>query len=311
MKVYINGTLYDRDDAKVSVFDHGLLYGDGVFEGIRLYNGRIFKCEEHLARLERSARCIMLDMPWSRDEIRNAMVATVRANELRDGYIRLVVTRGAGTLGLNPFRCVEPQLIVIAGSVALYPEELYQHGMGVITVATRRIGEDALSPQVKSLNYLNNIMAKIEALNAGFQEAIMLNSEGVVAECTGDNIFIVRDGALVTPDQDVGALQGITRDTVIALAREMGLATHEQTITRYALYCAEECFLTGTAAEVIPVTAIDGRTIGTGAPGPVTVRLIERYRACARSTGTEVYATEDACVASSAMNARPRSTTLK
>ena len=311
MKVYINGTLYDKDDAKISVFDHGLLYGDGVFEGIRLYNGRIFKCAEHLDRLYRSAHYIMLELPWSRDEMRAAMIATVRANELRDGYIRLIVTRGPGSLGLNPFRCVEPQLIIIAGTITLYPEELYAHGMGIISVASRRTDEATMSPQVKSLNYLNNIMAKIEALNAGFEEAVMLNRAGEVAECSGDNVFIVRDGAVITPPTHVGALQGITRDVVIQIARQKGVAVREETITRYALYCADECFLCGSAAEVIPVIAIDGRTIGAGTPGPLTTMLIGEYRALAHSTGTDVYATEDECVASSATNATRRSTTRK
>jgi branched-chain amino acid aminotransferase len=289
MKIWISGTLYDKDDAKISVFDHGVLYGDGVFEGIRLYNGRIFKCEEHLDRLLRSAHYIMLELPWPRDDIRAAMLETVRANELRDGYIRLVITRGIGSLGLNPFQCGTPQLIVIAGSIALYPEELYTNGMGVITVASRRTGEDTMSPQVKSLNYLNNIMAKIEALNAGFQEAVMLNKDGNVAECSGDNVFVVQNGTVVTPPVHVGALEGITRDTVLALAREGGLPVREDTLTRYALYCADECFLTGSAAEVIPVTTIDGRRIGAGVPGPITIQLIDSYRALARSAGTEVY----------------------
>jgi len=289
MKIYINGTYHDKDSARVSVFDHGLLYGDGVFEGIRFYNGRVFKLEEHLQRLEESARYLMLRMPWPRAAIRDATLQTVRENGLRDGYIRLVVTRGSGPLGLNPFTCTDPQLIIIADKIALYPGKLYETGMAIVTVPTQRMNNATLSPRVKSLNYLNNILAKIEAINAGVEEAVMLNSLGFVAECTGDNLFTVRGGTLATPPVNMGALEGITRNTVMELARGMGLSVEEQMMTRHDLFCADECFLTGTAAEVIPVTRIDGRDIGAGAPGQTTVKLMKAFMDLTRTTGTPVY----------------------
>jgi branched-chain amino acid aminotransferase len=289
MTIYVNGKYCTRAEAAVSVFDHGLLYGDGVFEGIRIYHGRIFKCDEHLQRLHESGHSIMLRLPLPLDEIKAAMLETVRRNELRDGYIRLIVTRGEGNLGLNPFSCPTPGLIIIADRIALYPPALYEQGMAIITVATQRTGAEALPPRVKSLNYLNNILGKIEAINAGCEEAVMLNRFGFVAECTGDNIFIVKQGALVTPPVEMGVLQGITRDTVIELAAQHGIAVRERVLTRHDLYCADECFLTGTAAEVIPVTKIDGRVIGAGAPGPVMQRLRAAFVRLTQTTGTPVY----------------------
>jgi len=290
MTIYLNGTMCSRAEATVSVFDHGLLYGDGVFEGIRFYNGRVFKCDEHLQRLHESAHSIMLPLPCPLAEIKAALLETIRRNELRDGYVRLVVTRGEGNLGLNPFTCAKPGLIIIADRIALYPPALYQQGMAIVTVATQRTGAEAVPPRVKSLNYLNNILAKIEAINAGCEEAVMLNRFGFVAECTGDNIFIVKHGELLTPPVCMGALQGITRDTVLELARQHKYPVREATLTRHDLYCADECFLTGTAAEVIPVTKIDGRVIGSGAPGPVMHQLREGFLQLTQTTGTPIYA---------------------
>ena len=288
MKVYLNGALVGPDDARISVFDHGLLYGDGVFEGIRAYHGRVFKLREHIKRLFDSARAIDLAMPWSKEDVLAAVVDTCRANGVRDGYIRLVVTRGVGTLGLNPYVCKDPSLIIIADTITLYPPELYAKGLDVITVATVRNHPAALSPAVKSLNYLNNVLAKIEALNAGVMEAIMLNAEGFVAECTGDNIFILRAGVLCTPPIWAGALRGITRDTVIGLARAAGHPVEETTLTRYDVFTAEECFLTGTAAEVIPVVRVDKRQIGTGQPGPLTLELIEKFHRLTETEGEPI-----------------------
>lgn len=288
MKVYVNGTLYERDQARVSVFDHGLLYGDGVFEGIRTYHGRVFKLAEHLDRLWNSARHLMLNIPLSRDAMQAAVLDTLRANALTDAYVRLIVTRGEGDLGLDPRKCPKATVIIIADKITLYPQECYQKGLAVMTAATRRNLTSAVDPRIKSLNYLNNILAKIEANNYGFLEAIMLNAEGYVAECTGDNIFIVRQGRLVTPPIAMGALEGITRAMVLHLARESALPAAEEAFTQYEMYTAEECFLTGTAAEIIPVTAIDGRVIGTGAPGPVTRRLTEGFRELTRKEGVQI-----------------------
>jgi branched-chain amino acid aminotransferase len=288
MKVYIDGKYYDEKNAKISVFDHGLLYGDGVFEGIRAYNGRVFKLAEHIERLFYSAKAILLEIPMSPKELTAAVVQSCRRNDLRDGYIRLVVTRGTGTLGLNPNKCKSPSVIIIAGRIQLYPPELYKRGLEIITVATTRNLHSALNPAIKSLNYLNNILAKIEALNGGCEEAIMLNAEGYVAECTGDNIFIVKGGQLLTPPLSAGALYGITRGVVMALAREGGLAVSEPNLTRYDLFNAEECFLTGTGAEIIAVVKIDGRVIGKGKPGPVTEGLIGQYRALTQTSGEPI-----------------------
>ncbi|MFM1769773.1 MAG: hypothetical protein RJA22_2302 [Verrucomicrobiota bacterium] len=288
MKVFIDGKYYDEGNAKISVFDHGLLYGDGVFEGIRAYNGRVFKLREHIDRLFDSAKAILLDLPMSHAELMKATVETCRRNKLRDGYIRLVVTRGVGTLGLNPNRCKRPSVIIIAGKIQLYPPELYERGMAIVTVATTRNLTNSVNPAIKSLNYLNNILAKIEANNAGVEEAIMLNSEGFVAECTGDNLFIVKRGHLYTPPLSAGALYGITRGTVIDLAREAGIPVSEPNLTRYDVYVADECFLTGTGAEIIPVTQIDGRVIGNGKPGPITRDLVKNYKRVTQSTGEPI-----------------------
>jgi branched-chain amino acid aminotransferase len=289
MKIYIDGQFYDEANAKISVFDHGLLYGDGIFEGIRAYNGRVFKLKEHIDRLFCSAKALLLDIPLSHAEMTKAVVETCAANDLRDGYIRLIVTRGVGSLGLNPNRCKKPSVIVIAGTVQLYPQEMYEKGMAIVTVPTVRNLHSALNPAIKSLNYLNNILAKIEANNAGVEEAIMLNSEGFVAECTADNIFILKDGKLFTPPLSAGALYGITRGTVIDLARQAGIEVSEPNLTRYDVFNADECFLTGSGAEIIPVTKVDGRIIGDGQPGAVSQKLIAAYRALTQSTGEPIY----------------------
>lgn len=277
LKVWIDGTLYDKDDAKLSVYDHGLLYGDGVFEGIRVYSGRIFECAAHIDRLYASAKAIRLNIPLSREQVRAAMEETVRVNNFRDCYIRLVVTRGTGYLGLNPTRCASPSVIVITDTIDMYPKEMYEKGMAVITATVIRNHPNALSPRIKSLNYLNNILAKIEAVDAGVPEAIMLNHEGNVAECTGDNIFIVRGGVVLTPGTADGILEGITRKVILDLCRQLDVPCFEKTLQRHDLYIADECFLTGSAAEVIPVTKIDGRTIAEGQPGQVTRRLIDAF----------------------------------
>ena len=289
MKIYIDGKYYDQKNAKISVFDHGLLYGDGIFEGIRAYNGRVFKLTEHIDRLFYSAKAILLKIPRSHGEIVRAVVETCRRNKVRDGYVRLLVTRGAGTLGLNPNRCKNPSLIIIADKIQLYPAELYERGMEIITVPTTRNLHSALNPAIKSLNYLNNILAKIEANNAGCEEAIMLNAEGFVSECTGDNIVIVKAGQMLTPPLSAGALYGITRGVVIELAREEGLTVAEPNLTRYDLFNADECFLTGTGAELIPIVKIDGRVIGAGKPGPITRRLVDKYHALTNVSGEPIY----------------------
>ena len=288
MKIYMNNKLVDREEAKVSVFDHGLLYGDGIFEGIRLYDGCVFKLEEHLERLQLSARAIMLKLPWSNQEMAEAVCETCRANNLKNGYIRLVVTRGEGSLGLSIRNCNDPQLIIIADKIQLYPHEFYENGLKIITVPTRRCNSAALPPAVKSLNYLNNILAKIEAQHLGYHEAIMLNDEGYVAECTGDNIFILRKGELMTPFTSVGALRGITRDTVLEIADELGISWHETNITRYDVWNAEEVFLTGTAAEIIPIVEIDARIIGSGKPGEVTAKFLDGFHQRVSVEGTKL-----------------------
>ena len=288
MKVFIDGKYCEEQDAKVSVFDHGLLYGDGVFEGIRAYNGRVFKLREHIDRLFYSAKAILLDLPMTHADLMKATLETCRQNNLRDGYIRLVVTRGVGTLGLNPNKCKRGSVIIIADKIQVYPPEMYENGMAIVTVATTRNLHSALNPAIKSLNYLNNILAKIEANNAGVEEAIMLNSEGFVAECTADNIFLVKGRQLLTPPLSAGALYGITRGTVMDLARADGMQVSEPNVTRYDVFNADECFLTGTGAEVIPVIKVDGRVIGTGQPGPATRSLMEKYRALVNSTGEPI-----------------------
>ena len=288
MKVYIDGKYYDEKNAKVSVFDHGLLYGDGIFEGIRAYNGRVFKLKEHIDRLFCSAKAILLEIPISHAAMMKAVVDTCRKNKLRDCYIRLVVTRGVGTLGLNPNRCKNPSVIVIADKIQVYPKEMYEKGMAIVTVPTVRNLHSAVNPAIKSLNYLNNILAKIEANIAGVEEAIMLNAEGYVAECTADNIFIMKGGRMFTPPLSAGALYGITRGTVMDPAREEGIEVSEPNLTRYDMFNADECFLTGTGAELIPVTKIDGRVIGNGKPGPVTRGLVERYHALTQVSGEPI-----------------------
>jgi branched-chain amino acid aminotransferase len=278
MKIYLDGKFVDAADAKVSVFDHGLLYGDGVFEGIRLYGGNLFRLDEHLERFEYSAKSILLKLPLPRAELSAVVCETCRQNSLKDGYIRLVVTRGVGDLGLSPWLCPKPTIFIIADKIALYPMEHYEKGLEIVTAPTRRWSPDALPSTVKSLNYLNNILAKIEARQAGALEAIMLNDQGYVAECTGDNLFIVHKGAILTPAASQGALKGITRDAVFDIAGELGVPIRENNLTRYDVWNADECFLTGTGAEVIPVVKLDGREIGTGKPGSITQRVLASFR---------------------------------
>ena len=288
MKIYLDGKFVDEADAKVSVFDHGLLYGDGVFEGIRVYNGRIFRLDEHLKRLFDSAKAIMLTIPMTTEDLAEACCEACRKNKISDGYIRLVVTRGVGNLGLNPFTCKKPTVFVIADKIALYPAEVYEKGIDLITASTQRNHPNAVNPAIKSLNYLNNILARIEAVKAGTVEALMLNGEGEVAECTGDNIFALRGGVLQTPPPSAGALLGITRAVVIELADKLNVKVTEPNLTRYELMTAEECFLTGSAAEIVPVVALDGRAIGAGKPGPVTLKLMAEFHKLTRSEGTPI-----------------------
>ncbi len=289
MQIYLDGEFVSKENAKVSVFDHGLLYGDGIFEGIRLYNGRVFKLDEHLRRLYNSAKAIMLTIPMDIDEMEETVLETCRRNNLTDGYIRLVVTRGVGDLGLGPEKCPKAFVICIADSIALYPEWCYRDGLTVVTAATRRNLTEALNPRIKSLNYLNNILAKIEGAAAGAQEALMLNQEGYVVECSGDNIFIVQDGRLLTPPTLVGALDGITRAVTLELADGLGIPTQETIFTRYDIYTSDECFLTGTAAEIVPAVSLDQRIIGDGKPGPVTRMLIQAFRNMTTSSGTPLH----------------------
>ncbi|MEI6107039.1 MAG: branched-chain-amino-acid transaminase [Opitutae bacterium] len=288
MIVYLDGKYVDSSEAKVSVFDHGLLYGDGIFEGIRLYGGNIFRLEEHLERLEYSAKALMLTVPLSRADMAEVVCETCRRNKLTDGYIRLVITRGAGDLGLAPWLCEKPTLFIIANKISLYPQEHYDNGLSIVTVPTRRISPDMLPATVKSLNYLNNILAKIEAKQAGALEAIMLNAQGYVAECTADNIFAVHKGEILTPAASSGALKGITRGTVFDIAKEIGIPLREAELTRYDIWCADECFLTGSGAEVIPVVKLDGRVIGTGKPGPITGRVLTSFRQKVLVEGTRI-----------------------
>ena len=289
MKIYIDGKFYDKDDAKISVFDHGVLYGDGIFEGIRAYNGRIFRLDDHLKRLEESANAILLKLPIPVKEIEKAIIETVRLNGLKDAYIRLVVTRGVGDLGLDPRKCSKACVIIIAGKITLYPSEFYSKGLDLITVSTKRNIPEAVNPAIKSLNYLNNIMAKIEANRANAPEAIMLSKDGYVAECTGDNIFIVKDQTLLTPPAWVGALEGITKAVVIEIAQKLKIPAREGIFTPYDIYTASEAFLTGTAAEVIPVTRLDTRDIGDGRPGPITKKLIAEFRKLTLREGTPIH----------------------
>lgn len=286
--VNMNGKLVEPEKAALSVFDHGVLYGDGVFEGIRAYNGRVFKLDEHIERLYNSAKIIMIDVPISQEEFKQQVVAVCKANGIHDGYIRPVITRGSGTLGLAPWKCPTPNYFIIADTIQLYPQKLYDEGLPVVTVATRRNIPEALSPMVKSLNYLNNIMAKIEAHQAGVMEAIMMNQEGYVAECTGDNIFMIKGNALITPPVSAGVLPGITRNTVMALAQKAGYNVEEKLFTRAELYVADEVFLTGTAAEVVPVVKIDDRNVAEGKPGEITQKLIKLFKEYANSHGRPI-----------------------
>ncbi|PYJ09952.1 MAG: branched-chain-amino-acid transaminase [Verrucomicrobia bacterium] len=290
LTIYIDGKYVPEAEAKISVFDHGLLYGDGVFEGIRFYNGRVFRLEEHLDRLWDSARSICLEIPIGAEEMTEALLETIRKNGLNEGYIRLIVTRGVGNLGLNPAQCKRPSVIIIATTIALYSKEVCETGLTVVTCATRRTNAAALNPAVKSLNYLNNVMARIEANLAGADEALMLNDAGNVAECTADNVFIVKRGQIFTPPIAAGALRGITRSVVFDIAAELDLKLTETDITRHDVFVADECFLTGTAAELIPVIKADGRTLGSGKPGPIYTRMIGRFRELTRATGTPIFA---------------------
>lgn len=281
-KVYVGGKLFDKNDAKISVYDHCLLYGDGVFEGIRVYGGKVFRLSEHIDRLFDSARAIHLEIPMGREQMMDAVQSTVRVNNKRDGYIRLVVTRGAGSLGLDPRKTTDPQVIIIVDDISLYPPEFYEHGLEIVTAATIRNHPNGLNPRIKSCNYLNNILAKIEGIRAGCVEALMLNHKGDIAECTGDNVFLVKRGVLKTPPPDAGILEGVTRNAVIELARAANIPVTETALQRHDVYTADECFLTGTAAEVIPVVKCDDRVIGTGKPGPITRQLRERFHELTR-----------------------------
>ena len=294
LKIYLNGKIVPEEEAKVSVFDHGLLYGDGVFEGIRSYNGRVFKLKEHICRLFKSAKVIMLKIPLSISDLEEAILKTLRVNKLHDAYIRVVVTRGKGDLGLDPLKCLSPTLFIIASKIELYPAELYEKGLSLITVPTRRNEVEALNPAIKSLNYLNNILAKIEATNSNALEGIFLNSQGYVSECTGDNIFIYEEEKhlLLTPPVYSGALEGITRNCVIKLAKEEGIGVEEKLLTRYALFCSDEVFLTGSAAEIIHVFKIDGRVIGEGKKGRVTELLQKKFKELTQREGTAIYVRE-------------------
>lgn len=278
LQIYLDGEFHAHDKAKISVFDHTVLYGDGVFEGIRVYEGNIFRLADHLERLFDSAHYIMLAIPLTVEELTEAVAETVRRNDIKSGYIRVVVTRGVGTLGLAPWKCGKASIFIIAATIQLYPEELYEKGLGLITVPTQRNRAETLNGRVKSCNYLNNILAKIEAKNSGFEEAVMLDNNGYVVECTGDNIFIIKKGVIFTPPTYLGALDGITRQTIMEIARTKGYDVREEPFTRYELFTADECFLTGTAAEAIPVVTVDHRQIGAGVPGPITRELIAAFR---------------------------------
>ncbi|MBR2693349.1 MAG: branched-chain-amino-acid transaminase [Thermoguttaceae bacterium] len=281
-KIWLDKGLVNEEDAKISVFDHALLYGDGVFEGMRSYSKKVFRLKEHLDRLWESAHSLCIEIPMTKEEMADAVYETLKANDIVDGYIRLVVTRGNGTLGLDAHLCSNPQVIIIARGLSLYSEELYQNGMKLVTASTIRMPSFSMSTRVKSLNYLNNILAKMEAYRAGCEEVLLLNHRGNVAECSGDNIFIVRRGVLLTPPLDACILEGITRNAVLEIAAELGIEAKEQNFTRHDVYVAEECFLTGSAAEVIPVTELDGRVIGSGKAGPLTTKILDAYRALVR-----------------------------
>jgi len=289
LQIWLDGKLVPEEEAKISVFDHGLLYGDGVFEGIRAYNGRVFRLGEHLDRLYDGARCISLQIPMTQEEMTQAVLQTLRANDMRDAYVRLVVTRGYGDLGLDPRKCPKPTVFIIAASIALYPEQFYRVGLRLITCSTRRNSPECLDGSVKSLNYLNNIMAKLETAQAGVPEGIMLSSQGYVAECTGDNIFLVVGDTLLTPPLHIGNLPGITREVVLGLAPQVGMQVREELFRLRSVYCADEVFLTGTAAEIVPVVEVDGRRIGDGKPGAITKRLLEEFRKLTQTDGEPIY----------------------
>jgi branched-chain amino acid aminotransferase len=289
IKVYVNGEFVPKEEAKISVFDHGYLYGDGVFEGIRAYNGRVFRLKEHIDRLYDGIKSIMINLSETKEEMKEIILQTLRENNLKDAYIRVVISRGTGDLGLDPRKCPRPTVVVITDKITLYPKEMYENGLKVITATTRRNIPEGVNPQMKSLNYLNNIMAKIEANQAGVLEAIMLNNENYVAECTGDNIFIVKNGKLITPPTYAGILIGITRNAVIELAENMGIPVIEKNFTRHELFTADECFLTGTAAEVIPVVNVDGRLIADGKPGVITKKLIAAFGELVQKEGEPIY----------------------
>ncbi len=286
MQIFIDGKFYKKSEAKISVFDHGLLYGDGVFEGIRSYNGLVFRLKEHIDRLYESAHTLLLTPPYTKEEMTEFTIEALKQNKLSNGYVRIIITRGVGDLGLDPAKCPKPSVIIIADSIALYSEEPYKKGMEIVTVPTVRNHPEALNPQIKSLNYLNNIMAKIEATNAGYEEALMLNSQGYVAECTGVNVFIVtKNEELVTPPCHVGALNGITRGAIIELARKTGMVFKERILTRHNIFNAAECFATGTAAELIPIVKLDNRRIGAGKPGSITLKLLDAFRELTKTDG--------------------------
>lgn len=293
MLIYIDGDFFSPKDAKISVFDHGLLYGDGVFEGIRCYNGNVFLLDEHLERLYDSAKSLMLKIPKPIEEMKENVLETLRRNQLREGYVRLIVTRGIGDLGLDPDKCPNPSVIIIADKIQLYPEHFYEDGLEIVTVSVRRSNPEAINPRIKSLNYLNNILAKIEAKQSGAVEALMLSNDGFVAECSGDNIFLVKDEVIITPPSHLGILEGVTRNSVITLAQEAGFHVEERIFTRHDIYIADECFLTGTAAEVIPVVKLDRRVIGEGKPGRVTQKLIAAFRHFANNIGTPIFTGEE------------------
>lgn len=288
MIIYCDGKYVAGEDAKISVFDHGFLYGDGVFEGIRAYNGKVFKLKEHIVRLYESADVILLKIGVSREEMMDIVLETIRKNNLTDAYVRLIVSRGVGDLGLDPRKCPKSQIFCIAGSITLFPQAMYDKGLEIVTVLTRRNNSNALNPRIKSLNYLNNILAKIEANRAGVMEALMLNQEGYVCEGTADNVFIVKDGVLKTPPIYAGILKGITRDAVIELAKKEGIAVAEDLFTLYDVYTADECFLTGTAAELIPIICVDSRPIGDGQPGPMFKKLLDKFRHLTQTEGTSL-----------------------
>lgn len=289
LQVYIDGAYYPKETASVSVYDHGLLYGDGIFEGIRAYAGRVFRLEEHLERLFQSARSILIDIPMSRDELREALLETLRINNLRDAYIRLLVTRGRGDLGLDPRKCPRAAVIIITDEIKLYPRETYEEGLRLMIASTRKNSPDTLSPRIKSLNYLNNILGKLEAINAGCAEAVMLDRHGYLTECTSENIFLVKNKTLFTPTAVVGILEGITRSVVMELAEKLGYQVQMSFLTAHDLYVADECFVTGTGAEIIPVVSLCGREIGSGKPGPITKTLLKAFRDLTLSEGTEIY----------------------